>query len=232
MLGRCGRTFAAIAAAAPVDAQDYPSYSTVTLTLTLRGWRLWRERQLKRARSNARRRSRTGSRSRTSLGAILGSLAGFQTGTHGRVLSVTQRCPDPERNTDFTASRAAVAMDRIVYGPYGVGAYGALVMATTLGPTCPGGVTSTIAASFGTSISTAATDRRPFARRSAGVRWRSFIDWDEVRKIGGLCGHFSFIWSAINPPRLWRSWRLGQGQITQTRSEGQMMEKFRAAFCR
>lgn len=62
---------------------------------------------------------------RTSLGAILGSLVGIPTAPQGRVLSITQVTP----NHGYTRVRGLASSGRMAYngyGPYGVGAYGAL----------------------------------------------------------------------------------------------------------
>jgi hypothetical protein len=63
---------------------------------------------------------------RTSLGDILGSLVGLPTSSYGRVLSVTQVTP---RSNGTIRVRGLASSGRYAYngyGPYGVGAYGAL----------------------------------------------------------------------------------------------------------
>jgi hypothetical protein len=63
---------------------------------------------------------------RTSLGDILGSLVGIPTASYGRVLSVTQVTP---RSNGTIRVRGLASSGRYAnngYGPYGVGAYGAL----------------------------------------------------------------------------------------------------------
>ena len=63
---------------------------------------------------------------RTSLGSILGSLIGVPTTTYGRVLSVTSVTP---RSNGTVRVRGLANSGRYAYnsyGPYGVGAYGAL----------------------------------------------------------------------------------------------------------
>lgn len=63
--------------------------------------------------------------SRTSLGSILGSLVGIPTGSYGRVLSVTRETPTRSgMRINGLASSGRSAYNG--YGPYGVGAYGAL----------------------------------------------------------------------------------------------------------
>lgn len=62
---------------------------------------------------------------RTSLASILGSLVGIPTGSYGRVLSVTRETPTRYgMRIRGLASSGRYAYNR--YGPYGVGAYGAL----------------------------------------------------------------------------------------------------------
>jgi hypothetical protein len=63
---------------------------------------------------------------RTSLGSILGSLVGIPTNSYGRVVSITQVSP---RNNGMIRVRGLASSGRYAYnnyGPYGVGAYGAL----------------------------------------------------------------------------------------------------------
>ena len=63
---------------------------------------------------------------RTSIGSILGSMVGLNTGTQGRVLSVTQIAP---RSNGLLRVRGLASSGRYAsngYSPYGVGAYGAL----------------------------------------------------------------------------------------------------------
>lgn len=63
--------------------------------------------------------------SRTSLGSILGSLVGIPTASYGRVLSVTRETPTRSgMRINGLASSGRTAYNG--YGPYGVGAYGAL----------------------------------------------------------------------------------------------------------
>jgi hypothetical protein len=63
---------------------------------------------------------------RTSLGSILGSLVGIPTASYGRVVSITQVSP---RRDGMMTVRGLASSGRYAYnnyGPYGVGAYGAL----------------------------------------------------------------------------------------------------------
>lgn len=62
---------------------------------------------------------------RTSLGSILGSLVGIPTNSYGRVLSITRETPTRSgMRIHGLASSGRTAYNS--YGPYGVGAYGAL----------------------------------------------------------------------------------------------------------
>ncbi|MFL6774158.1 MAG: hypothetical protein ACJ8ET_10060 [Sphingomicrobium sp.] len=64
--------------------------------------------------------------SRVSLGSILGSLVGIPTTSYGRVVSVTQVTP---RSDGTVRVRGLASSGRSAYngyGPYGMGAYGAL----------------------------------------------------------------------------------------------------------
>ena len=62
---------------------------------------------------------------RTSLAGIIGSLVGIPTGTYGRVLSITSSRPTRSgMRVRGLASSGRMAYNG--YGPYGVGAYGAL----------------------------------------------------------------------------------------------------------
>ena len=62
---------------------------------------------------------------RTSLGSILGSLVGIPTNSYGRVLSVSRETPTRSgMRINGLASSGRSAYNG--YGPYGVGAYGAL----------------------------------------------------------------------------------------------------------
>ena len=113
-----GAGIAALAAAAPAGAQYYgysqygyaqpygmnTSYATQQCTAAVQS-RLY---------------------NRTSLGSILGSLVGIPTASYGRVLSVTRVSP---RSDGMMTVRGLASSGRYAnnnYGPYGVGAYGAL----------------------------------------------------------------------------------------------------------
>lgn len=62
---------------------------------------------------------------RTSLGSILGSLVGIPTTSYGRVLSITRETPTASgMRIHGLASSGRTAYNS--YGPYGIGAYGAL----------------------------------------------------------------------------------------------------------
>ena len=61
--------------------------------------------------------------SRVSVGSILGSMVGLPTASTGRVVSITQVVP---RSRSVTVRGLASSGRMAGYGPYGVGAYGAL----------------------------------------------------------------------------------------------------------
>jgi hypothetical protein len=62
---------------------------------------------------------------RTSLGGIIGSLVGIPTGTYGQVLSITSTTPT-RYGMRIRGLASSGRMASNGYGPYGVGAYGAL----------------------------------------------------------------------------------------------------------
>jgi len=96
---------AALAAASPASAQYYPNYYSYNAT------------QLAAQRCSAAVQARLNNRSPGLVGAILGNSS-----YGGRVLSVTR--VNPNRNT--VRVRGLASSGRYAYGPYGVGAYGAL----------------------------------------------------------------------------------------------------------
>jgi hypothetical protein len=63
---------------------------------------------------------------RVSLGSILGSLVGIPTASTGRVLSVSQVAPRSDGTVRVRGIADSGRMAYNGYGPYGVGAYGAL----------------------------------------------------------------------------------------------------------
>jgi hypothetical protein len=63
---------------------------------------------------------------RTSLGAILGSMIGLPTASQGRVVSITQVYPRSSGGFTIRGLASSGRMAYNGYGPYGVGAYGAL----------------------------------------------------------------------------------------------------------
>lgn len=63
---------------------------------------------------------------RVSLGSILGSLVGIPTTTTGRVVSVTQVAPRTDGSVRVRGIADSGRFAYNSYGPYGVGAYGAL----------------------------------------------------------------------------------------------------------
>jgi hypothetical protein len=118
--------FAAIAAAAPAAAQYYPNaysgyspyaysqygYSTYGVNPTVAAQQC-----------TAAVQSRL--YNRTSLASILGSLVGIPTTSYGRVLNVTSETPTRSgMRVHGLASSGRYAYNN--YGPYGMGAYGAL----------------------------------------------------------------------------------------------------------
>ena len=115
MMGGAG--FAALAAATPAAAQYYPyrsGYSGYGYNNNVT--------QVAASRCTAAVQARLNNRGRT---GILGSLFGINTRTSGRVLSVTQ--VNPRRSTVMV--RGLATSGRYAYnnyGPYGMGAYGAL----------------------------------------------------------------------------------------------------------
>ena len=62
---------------------------------------------------------------RTSLAGIIGSLVGIPTGSYGRVVSITSSTPT-RYGTRIRGLASSGRMAYNGYGPYGVGAYGAL----------------------------------------------------------------------------------------------------------
>jgi hypothetical protein len=62
---------------------------------------------------------------RTSLGGILGSLIGIPSGSYGRVVSITSSTPT-RSGMRIRGLASSGRMARNGYGPYGVGAYGAV----------------------------------------------------------------------------------------------------------
>lgn len=110
-----GAGFAALAAAAPAAAQYYPyspGYSGYGYNYNATQLAAQRCTSAVQARLNDRRST-----------GILGALFGINTGTSGRVLSVTQ--VNPRRST-VRVTGLATSGRFAGYNPYGVGAYGAL----------------------------------------------------------------------------------------------------------
>lgn len=128
ILGTVG--FAALAAATPAAAQYYPygyGYSNGYAYSNPYGYSNYAygmNTSVAASQCTAAVQSRL--QSRTSLGSILGSLVGIPTSTYGRVVSVTQVVP---RSDGSVRVRGLADSGRYAYngyGPYGVGAYGAL----------------------------------------------------------------------------------------------------------
>jgi len=110
-----GAGFAALAAATPAAAQYYPyNYGY--------GYNSYNVTQVAASRCASAVQARLNNRGNS---GILGSLFGINTRTSGRVLSVTQ--VNPRRSTVMV--RGLATSGRYAYnnyGPYGIGAYGAL----------------------------------------------------------------------------------------------------------
>jgi hypothetical protein len=124
MLG-LGAGVAALAAAAPAGAQyygysQYSPYSQYGYSQYGYGMNTGVATQQCTAAVQSRLQNRT------SLGSILGSLVGIPTASYGRVVSITQVSP---RRDGMMTVRGLASSGRYAYnnyGPYGVGAYGAL----------------------------------------------------------------------------------------------------------
>jgi hypothetical protein len=120
--------FAAIAAAAPAAAQYYPygysGYSNYGYSNPAYNYGYSMNPSVAASQCTAAVQGRL--YNRTSLGAILGSLVGIPTtNPYGRVLNVTSERPNRYGMTvRGLASSGRYAWNS--YGPYGVGAYGAL----------------------------------------------------------------------------------------------------------
>jgi hypothetical protein len=116
--------FAAIAAAAPAAAQYYPyGYNNYNYNNTYAYGSYGVNPNVAAQQCSAAVQNRLANR--TSLGSILGSLVGIPTGTYGRVVSITQETP----TRNGMRIRGLASSGRYAYngyGPYGVGAYGAL----------------------------------------------------------------------------------------------------------
>ncbi len=117
---------AAIAAAAPLNAQHYGYSSRYDSSPYVRGTQYGyygANPNVATQQCSAAVQSRLSNR--TSLGAILGSLVGFPTSSYGRVLSITQTIPT-RNGMRIRGLASSGRYARNNYGPYGAGAYGAL----------------------------------------------------------------------------------------------------------
>jgi hypothetical protein len=116
---------AALAAAAPASAQYYPGYSYPAYSYPNYSYPNYSYRvnpNVAASQCSAAVQGRL--YDRNSLGAILGSLIGVSTGS-GRVVAITSTSP----TRSGTRVRGLATSGRYAYnnyGPYGVGAYGAL----------------------------------------------------------------------------------------------------------
>ena len=116
---------AAMAAAAPAAAQYYPyGYSTYGYSPYSYGYNAYGSVNPSVAASQCTAAVQNRLYNRTSLGEILGSLVGIPT-AQGRVVAVTSTTPTRSgMRIRGLASSGRMAYNN--YGPYGVGAYGAL----------------------------------------------------------------------------------------------------------
>ena len=116
--------FAAIAAATPASAQYYPYSSYSPYSYSQYGYSQYGVNPTVAAQQcTAAVQSRL--YNRTSLASILGSLVGIPTNSYGRVLNVTSETPTRSgMRLRGLASSGRYAYNN--YGPYGMGAYGAL----------------------------------------------------------------------------------------------------------
>jgi hypothetical protein len=119
-----GAGLAALAAAAPAAAQYYPyGYTNPYVYGAQYGSRYYGYNNTALATQRCTAAVQARLNNRTSIGEILGSFLGANTA--GRVVSITK--VDPNRNT--IRVRGLATSGRMAYnnyGPYGVGAYGAL----------------------------------------------------------------------------------------------------------
>ena len=117
-----GVGLAALAAAAPAAAQYYPyGHNPYGNAYGYHNQYAYNATQMAASQCSAAVQSRL--HTRTSGGGLLGAILGVNTRASGRVLSVTQ--VTPRRHT--VRVRGLASSGRMAgYGPYGVGAYGAL----------------------------------------------------------------------------------------------------------
>ena len=116
--------FAAMTAAAPAAAQYYP-YGTYDYGAYAYGGQAYGANASVAAQQcTAAVQNRL--YNRTSLGSILGSLVGLPTTPAGRVLSITQERRDRYGGMRIRGLATSGRYAYNNYGPYGVGAYGAL----------------------------------------------------------------------------------------------------------
>lgn len=117
-----GAGIAAIAAASPASAQYGYGYSPYGYSQYGYGYNAYgMNTNLAAQQCTAAVQQRLSSR--VSIGSILGSMVGLPTQSTGRVLSITQVTP---RSSSVTVRGLASSGRYAGYGPYGVGAYGAL----------------------------------------------------------------------------------------------------------
>ncbi|HKX92210.1 MAG TPA: hypothetical protein VJM15_07280 [Sphingomicrobium sp.] len=121
-----GAGLAALATAAPAAAQYYPyGYSNpYGYNNYAYGYNAVNTNTLAQ-RCTAAVQSRLYYRNTSGVGGIIGSIFGLSSGTNARVLNVTRVTP----NNSYVRVRGLATSGRVAYnsyGPYGVGAYGAL----------------------------------------------------------------------------------------------------------
>ena len=123
ILGTVG--FAALAAATPAAAQYY-GYSPYAYSnpYGYSGYAYGMSTSAAASQCSAAVQSRLSNR--VSLGSILGSLVGIPTASYGRVVGVTQAYARSDGSVRVRGIADSGRMAYNGYGPYGVGAYGAL----------------------------------------------------------------------------------------------------------
>ena len=126
-----GVGLAAIAAAAPAAAQYYPyGYSSPYASpyASPYGYSAYGAYGMNTSAATQQCTAAVQNRlyNRTSVGQILGSLIGLPTNSYGRVVGVTQITPRSSGGFTIRGLASSGRMAYNSYGPYGVGAYGAL----------------------------------------------------------------------------------------------------------
>ena len=120
-----GAGLAAIAAAAPSAAQYYPGYASPYARSYGYAQPYAMNTNVATQQCTAAVQNRLYSRTTDGVGGIIGSIFGLSSGSNARVLSVTRVIP----TSTGVRVRGLASSGRMAYngyGPYGVGAYGAL----------------------------------------------------------------------------------------------------------